>query len=65
VLELSSLDRTHGFYIPDLNLRVDILADTTQRVRLTPEKSGSFGFRCDNFCGDGHEDMTGKIVVEE
>ena len=22
-----------------------------------------FNFRCDVFCSDGHEDMTGKIIV--
>jgi cytochrome c oxidase subunit 2 len=33
------------------------------RVRLLPEKAGSFDFSCNVFCGDGHEDMGGKIHV--
>jgi cytochrome c oxidase subunit II len=65
ILELSSLDRTHGFKVPDLGLRADVLADTTVRVRVVPEKVGRFTFACDNFCGDGHEDMEGVIVVSE
>ena len=65
ILELSSLDRTHGFKVPDLGLRADVLADTTVRVRVVPEKVGRFTFACDNFCGDGHEDMEGVIVVGE
>ena len=65
ILELSSLDRTHGFKVPALGLRADVLADTTVRVRVVPEKVGRFTFACDNFCGDGHEDMEGVIVVSE
>jgi cytochrome c oxidase subunit 2 len=65
ILELSSLDRTHGFKVPDLGIRTDVLADTTVRVRVVPDKVGRFTFACDNFCGDGHEDMEGVIVVSE
>jgi cytochrome c oxidase subunit 2 len=65
ILELSSLDRTHGFKVPALGLRTDVLADTTVRVRIVPDKVGRFVFACDNFCGDGHEDMEGVIVVSE
>jgi cytochrome c oxidase subunit 2 len=25
--------------------------------------SGTFPFHCDVFCGEGHEEMTGEIVV--
>ena len=35
------------------------------RVTLTPDKAGTFSFRCDVFCGDGHEDMTGTLIVAE
>jgi len=54
ILELNSLDRTHGFKVPDLGLDVAVLPDTTVRVRVVPEKVGRFTFLCDNFCGDGH-----------
>jgi cytochrome c oxidase subunit 2 len=33
-------------------------------VRIVPDKAGTFAFHCDVFCGDGHEGMTGEIVVE-
>jgi cytochrome c oxidase subunit 2 len=65
ILDLMSLDRTHGFKIPALGIRSDILADTSVRVRIVPDKIGRFGFACDNFCGDDHEDMNGVIVVSE
>jgi cytochrome c oxidase subunit 2 len=65
ILELSSLDRAHGFKVPGLGLDAAVLPDTTVRVRVLPEKAGRFTFACDNFCGDGHEDMEGVIVVSE
>jgi cytochrome c oxidase subunit 2 len=30
-----------------------------------PDKVGTFPFHCDIFCGEGHEDMTGKFVVTD
>jgi len=65
ILELTSLDRKHGFLIPDLKLRADVPAGGTARVTLTPEKAGTFAFRCDLFCGGGHDSMTGAIEVVE
>jgi cytochrome c oxidase subunit 2 len=64
-LELKSLDRKHGFLIPDLKLRADVPAGGSVRVTLTPDKTGSFPFRCDLFCGSGHDSMTGVIDVVE
>ncbi len=65
VLELVALDRIHGFRILGLGLRADVLPDQAVRVEFTPDKAGRFVFACDVFCGDGHEDMDGVIVVEE
>ena len=59
VLELTSEDRVHGFNLPAFKIRKDIVPKEVTRVTLTPDKAGTFPFRCDVFCGDGHEDMTG------
>lgn len=64
VLVLTSEDRIHGFKMPDLGIRTDIVPGQETRVALTPDKAGSFAFLCDIFCGDGHEDMEGILVVE-
>lgn len=61
---LTSEDRIHGFKMPDFGLRTDIVPGQETRVSLTPDKAGSFTFFCDVFCGDGHEDMDGTLVVE-
>jgi cytochrome c oxidase subunit II len=63
-LLLTSIDRIHGFKMPALGVRTDIVPGETTRVTITPDKVGEFAFFCDIFCGDGHEDMAGTLVVE-
>jgi len=65
LLELTSLDRTHGFNCPELGVRADVVPGEPATIRLEPQKAGRFVFRCDIFCGDGHEDMEGVIIVTE
>jgi len=64
-LELTTLDRLHGFNVPGLNLRAEIVPGQTTHVKFTPDKAGRFLFHCDVFCGEGHEDMDAAIIVEE
>lgn len=64
VLELTSLDRKHGFQVPDLKIDESIEPGKVTRVRIVPDKAGTFPFHCDIFCGSGHEEMAGEIVVK-
>jgi cytochrome c oxidase subunit II len=63
-LELESLDRKHGFEVPDLHISESIVAGEITRLTLTATRTGTFPFHCNVFCGEGHEDMTGEIVIE-
>ena len=64
VLELTSLDRKHGFSVPDLGIDENVEPGKPTRVRIVPAKAGTFPFHCDVFCGSGHEEMAGEIVVK-
>lgn len=64
VLEFTSDDRKHGFKLPELGLRADIEPGEVTRVPFTPTRTGTFAFACDIFCGAGHEEMSGELVVE-
>ncbi|HEX4385738.1 MAG TPA: cupredoxin domain-containing protein [Myxococcales bacterium] len=64
VLEITSLDRKHGFSVPDLNIDENVEAGKVTRVRIVPAKAGTFDFHCSVFCGGGHEEMAGQIVVD-
>src|SRR5260221_30402 len=63
VLEFVTADVVMGFNAPDFNVRADIIPGKVSRLRLVPDKTGSFVFLCDIFCGDGHEGMSGQIHV--
>ena len=63
VLELTSLDRPHGFNCPELKVRADIKPGKASRVRIVAAKAGTYEFYCDVFCGVGHAEMRGKIIV--
>jgi len=65
VLELTSLDRRHGFAVPLLKLDETIEPGKTLRLRVVPERAGTYDFHCSLFCGSGHEDMEGRIVVSK
>jgi cytochrome c oxidase subunit 2 len=65
VLEFTSLDRLHGFNCPGLKIRTDIPPQKVTKLRFVPQQVGTFPFHCDNFCGSGHEGMTGTITVTE
>jgi len=63
VLELTSEDVIMGFSAPDFKAGAEIVPGKVARVRLVPDRVGSFDFFCDVFCGEFHEDMAGKIHV--
>ena len=63
VLVFRALDFMHGFHMPDLQLRADLQPGLLTRVALPPLQAGTLDFLCDNFCGDDHEDMHGRITV--
>lgn len=64
-VELTSLDRTHGFKVPAFDVRLDALPGETTRITFVPNKAGRFSWLCDVFCGLDHEAMAGLFIVEE
>ena len=64
-LEFTSLDVTMGFNHLDFPLRTDIVPGRIATLTFTPDKSGEFVFFCDVFCGNGHEEMQGRLIVSE
>ena len=64
VLEFESLDRVHGFAIPSLGVRADVVPGRSVRLDVTPREAGSIAFQCDVFCGEGHDEMVGTLVID-
>jgi cytochrome c oxidase subunit 2 len=65
VLAIRSLDFVHGFKVPELGIRFDLIPGTVTRVAIKALAPGRYDFLCDNFCGGGHEEMNGTIVVSD
>ena len=63
-LKIKSVDVTHGFALPDFNVKVDLVPNKEETVEFVADKKGEFTFFCSVLCGDGHRDMKGKLVVE-
>lgn len=62
---LTSPDFVHGFALPDFNVRADGIPGKTIEVTFVAYKAGKFVYLCDNFCGEGHDRMSGFLIVNE
>lgn len=64
VLTITSEDVEHGFFLPEFKISETLTPGTPVTVKFTADKTGTFTFRCNVFCGTGHGGMTGTLVVE-
>lgn len=64
-LELTSDDVIHSFWAPALGGKMDMIPGRTTHLTLTPEKTGSWGGLCAEFCGSAHAQMLFRLVVME
>ena len=62
---LTSPDFMHGFAVPDFDVRADFVPGRIVELTFTPDRAGRFTFLCDNFCGEGHDVMSGTLVVTD
>ncbi len=63
-LHIVSEDGTHGFAIQALGINEKLEKGREVVVRFTPAKAGTYAFFCSMFCGPGHRDMHGELIVE-
>ena len=62
-LHLSSADWQHGFSLQPTNINISGHPGYEHVIHITPTESGEFGIICNEFCGIGHHQMTGRIRV--
>ena len=63
-ITLQSEDATHGFTCKELGVdKVIYEKGKPQTVTITPQKPGTYEFKCAKWCGFGHGKMKGEIVV--
>jgi cytochrome c oxidase subunit 2 len=64
-LHLSSLDWQHGFSLQPVNINVQVHPNYDLVMTITPDEVGTFGIVCNEYCGIGHHQMTGRLHVVE
>lgn len=66
LFRLTSMDVTHTFYVPDLNIGpVEVKGGMVFDVPFVADKTGAFVYYCTTICGDSHYYMQGKILIQE
>jgi plastocyanin len=64
LLRLTSMDVTHTFYVPELNIGpVEVDAGYTEEVLVQADKAGTYLYYCIIVCGECHYYMQGKVYV--
>ena len=63
-LTITSTDVTHGFFLPDFDVNSTLTAGKTTTVTFIASKTGSFTYSCSVYCGDGHSEMSGVLIIK-
>jgi len=63
-LHISSPDLQHGFSLQPLNMNFQVVPGYDHVLTITPTTSGTFSVICNEYCGLGHQTMTGRIIVD-
>ena len=63
-LVVTSGDGFHGFGIEEFDVSTEIPRGETVTIEFTPDVAGEFPILCTEYCGEGHEDMRGQLIVK-
>lgn len=63
-LHVSSADVQHGFSLLPMNMNFQVVPGYDHVITMKPQAPGTYPIVCNEFCGIGHQNMVGKIIVE-
>jgi cytochrome c oxidase subunit II len=65
VLQMTSLDVIHSFWVPEFRVKQDVLpgANLVKELRVTPIVIGDYKVRCAELCGGAHATMESPVLV--
>jgi cytochrome c oxidase subunit 2 len=63
-LIIHNADVLHGIVIPDLGVMEGDIPPDGVVIEFMASKAGTFEFFCSVWCGEGHMEMRGKIVIQ-
>lgn len=62
-LTLKSADVSHGIWIREFGVNLAADAGGQKTIEFVADKEGTFNFDCSVYCGEGHLEMSGRLVV--
>jgi cytochrome c oxidase subunit II len=61
---VTSRDVIHGFWVPEVRLKADMVPGLVSPIRFTPTQTGTYRIVCSEYCGALHGKMQGKLVID-
>jgi len=63
ILHIESLDVEHGIAIPQFGVSQTLPVSENTTVEFVADKAGIYPFYCNVYCGSGHREMKGTLIV--
>jgi cytochrome c oxidase subunit 2 len=63
-LVITAVDHDHGFKLEAFKIDQKLKKGEATTVEFTADQAGTFPFACSHFCGRGHREMKGELIVE-
>jgi len=64
IVQLSSKDVIHSFFLPNLRIKMDAVPGLVTSLYFQATKTGTYDIACAEHCGFGHYRMRGFLTVE-
>lgn len=64
-LVMGSNDVLHSMFIPAFRVKFDVVPGRYTTLWFEATKTGTFDFYCAEYCGAGHSQMVGQVIVYE
>ncbi|MCA9978453.1 MAG: cytochrome c oxidase subunit II, partial [Anaerolineales bacterium] len=61
VLQMTSQDVLHSFWVPEFRVKQDLVPGRTTTLRFTPTLAGDYKVRCAEICGLEHANMLADV----
>ncbi len=63
-LTLKSADVSHGFWVPQLAGKTDVIPNRTNSMWIDPQETGTYLGNCSEYCGTQHAKMEVRVIVD-
>lgn len=63
-IKVKATDVAHSFTLMEYNINQQLSPGKEETIEFVADKRGTFTFSCAVFCGSGHRDMKGTLIVE-